>query len=216
MNNRRKTLQTIAGLGVVTAVTPSSWIKPILSSVVLPAHAQTSSILITDEDQDGPISDQNDARALAFDGVDLSGRNFNCCNSTSVPDRNGNGLLIIDIDYFDKNGCNGPFLDLTDDVSGVNKIGDRNWEIVGLSPTRLTPGVYSFTAIRRAAPNEGVEFSMQIDFVTRSLRNESSDLDCNGDPLLSSVRGTVRVSIVEAVSGSKNLKTGVPQIIFTF
>lgn len=42
MNNKRKTLQKIAGIGAVATVLPSSWIKPVISSVVLPVHAQTS------------------------------------------------------------------------------------------------------------------------------------------------------------------------------
>lgn len=44
---KRSTLKKMAGASVVTAVVPSSWLKPIVSSVVLPAHAQTSSQLIS-------------------------------------------------------------------------------------------------------------------------------------------------------------------------
>jgi hypothetical protein len=44
MNQKRKTLQKIVGIGAVATVVPSSWIKPVVSSVVLPAHAQTSSL----------------------------------------------------------------------------------------------------------------------------------------------------------------------------
>jgi hypothetical protein len=42
VNNKRKTLQKIAGVGAIATVMPSSWIKPVVSSVVLPVHAQTS------------------------------------------------------------------------------------------------------------------------------------------------------------------------------
>ena len=42
MNNKRKTLQTLVGIGAVASIVPGSWVKPIMSSVVLPAHAQTS------------------------------------------------------------------------------------------------------------------------------------------------------------------------------
>ena len=44
MNNKRKTLQKIAGIGAIATVVPSSWIKPVIGTVVLPAHAQTSVI----------------------------------------------------------------------------------------------------------------------------------------------------------------------------
>ena len=42
MEHKRNTLKIIAGVGAVASFAPSSWTKPIISSVVLPAHAQTS------------------------------------------------------------------------------------------------------------------------------------------------------------------------------
>ena len=42
MNIKRKTLKIIAGIGAVASVLPSAWVRPIVSSVVLPAHAQSS------------------------------------------------------------------------------------------------------------------------------------------------------------------------------
>lgn len=41
-NNKRKTLKKITGASAVVALAPSSWTKPIVNSVLLPAHAQTS------------------------------------------------------------------------------------------------------------------------------------------------------------------------------
>ena len=46
MKNKRKTLQKLVGIGAFASVVPSSWIKPVISSVVLPAHAQTSEITL--------------------------------------------------------------------------------------------------------------------------------------------------------------------------
>lgn len=42
MNNKRKAIKKLVGGSAVIALAPSSWTKPIVSSVVLPAHAQTS------------------------------------------------------------------------------------------------------------------------------------------------------------------------------
>jgi len=42
--SRRALLNTTLGLGALGAVAPSSWTKPIVSAVMLPAHAQTSPI----------------------------------------------------------------------------------------------------------------------------------------------------------------------------
>lgn len=43
MNNKRKTLHKLAGISLVATIMPSSWIKPTINAVLLPAHAQTSS-----------------------------------------------------------------------------------------------------------------------------------------------------------------------------
>ena len=45
MNQKRKTLQKVAGVSAVVAATQSSWTKPLISSVILPAHAQISATL---------------------------------------------------------------------------------------------------------------------------------------------------------------------------
>ncbi|MEM7359667.1 MAG: hypothetical protein AAF431_11265 [Pseudomonadota bacterium] len=42
MNKKRQTLKKVASVSAVAALMPTTWTKPILSSVVLPAHAQTS------------------------------------------------------------------------------------------------------------------------------------------------------------------------------
>ena len=41
--NRRKLLGSLAVVGGVSAM-PSNWVKPVINSVILPAHAQTSEI----------------------------------------------------------------------------------------------------------------------------------------------------------------------------
>lgn len=42
MNQKRNTLRKVASVSSIIALAPSSWIKPVVSSIVLPAHAQTS------------------------------------------------------------------------------------------------------------------------------------------------------------------------------
>jgi len=46
MNNKRKTLQKIMGVSAVGITMPNAWIKPIVNSIVIPAHAQTSQVTI--------------------------------------------------------------------------------------------------------------------------------------------------------------------------
>jgi hypothetical protein len=42
VNQKRNTLKKVAGVSTVVALAPNSWTKLIVSSVLLPAHAQTS------------------------------------------------------------------------------------------------------------------------------------------------------------------------------
>ena len=42
MNKKRKSLKRLAGVSTLAALAPMSWTKPIINSVVLPSHAQTS------------------------------------------------------------------------------------------------------------------------------------------------------------------------------
>ena len=68
MINRRTTLRTLVGSGVLFSALPKHWSKPIIDSVIIPAHAQTScssisstpfseslSITITANEVQGPI-----------------------------------------------------------------------------------------------------------------------------------------------------------------
>lgn len=50
MNQKRKTLKKVVGASAVVALVPASWTKPLVNSVFLPAHAQTSS-----DDSNGEI-----------------------------------------------------------------------------------------------------------------------------------------------------------------
>lgn len=43
MNQKRKTLKKVVGTSAVVALAPASWTKPLVNSVFLPVHAQTSS-----------------------------------------------------------------------------------------------------------------------------------------------------------------------------
>lgn len=42
MNDKRKTLSFLGKIGAVAYVLPSQWVKPMVASVIVPAHAQTS------------------------------------------------------------------------------------------------------------------------------------------------------------------------------
>jgi len=46
MISKRNSLKRMAGAGAVVALAPSSWTKPIIGSIILPAHAQTSAAVL--------------------------------------------------------------------------------------------------------------------------------------------------------------------------
>ncbi len=64
MNNKRETLKKVASVSAVLALAPSSWTKPVINSIVLPSHAQTSTMLSLDAVEDILIVDKlsNDPR----------------------------------------------------------------------------------------------------------------------------------------------------------
>lgn len=64
---RRRLLQILLGVGVITSgrMLPDQWVKPVVESITLPAHAQTSPPDDSDDDDDD--NDDND------DNDDLDG-----------------------------------------------------------------------------------------------------------------------------------------------
>lgn len=56
MNKKRETLKKVAGVSAIAALTPTSWTKPVLNSVMLPLHAQTSNTLKIDVPSDVTIT----------------------------------------------------------------------------------------------------------------------------------------------------------------
>lgn len=45
MNEKRHTLKKLTGAGAIASILPKAWIKPVVNSVVLPTHAQTSTLI---------------------------------------------------------------------------------------------------------------------------------------------------------------------------
>jgi len=69
MNHKRDTFKKIAGITTVASLASASWTKPIISSVVLPAHAQSSADEMpqfTREFYDTDITITDDTDAVQF------------------------------------------------------------------------------------------------------------------------------------------------------
>ncbi|MBT8116096.1 MAG: hypothetical protein KJP04_11975 [Arenicella sp.] len=52
--DRRKLLSLIGITGIAAGSVPTAWVTPVINSVVLPAHAQTS-VCVTDTQVGGPL-----------------------------------------------------------------------------------------------------------------------------------------------------------------
>jgi len=63
MISKRNSLKKIAGAGAVVALAPSPWTKPLIGSIILPAHAQTSSVVLKISTS-GPVIDGNNTNEI--------------------------------------------------------------------------------------------------------------------------------------------------------
>ncbi len=48
MNTKRATLKKVTGISSIALALPSSWMQPVINTVLLPAHAQTSTCDVAD------------------------------------------------------------------------------------------------------------------------------------------------------------------------
>lgn len=69
MNSKRKSLKALATLGVGVAATPSAWKQPIVNSIILPAHAQTSDTDVPAATNGPPVGESFTVDALADTSV---------------------------------------------------------------------------------------------------------------------------------------------------
>ena len=174
--SRRKLLKSIAaGSGAIVAgkSLPENWTKPVIDSVMLPAHAQTSPPPPTtpappQSCNAGSIDSTNDATegvVILFDGesncslITVSGPNG---GDSGNPDE----MLLIDNDLDDDGNES---FDLDGPVYGANWSGD------GPDVTDQPAGSYSFVRTRLTGPNAGVDFrvSFTVSFTQPSTMTVS-------------------------------------------
>ena len=66
MKQRREAFKSLATIAVTTSVLPNQWLKPVINSIILPAHAQTSCSGFT-------TSDVNESLTLVVTDTTVSG-----------------------------------------------------------------------------------------------------------------------------------------------
>lgn len=98
--SRRKLLAAF-GVGTVATLTlPSKWKKPLVNAVVLPAHAQTSNMCMTDATIGGPLAGNPSGSAscqIACE-VEAEAQNAQLCNVTESVDAMGATQCSCDLD----------------------------------------------------------------------------------------------------------------------
>ena len=142
--SRRKILKSIvAGSGAVIAgkSLPENWTKPVVDSVTLPAHAQTS-VAPPQACTPDPIEvTTNDGIGINFDGNSCS----TYIGSGTSDIQSADTMLYIDNDQTEF------------DLHGPNY--GANWG-VGPDINNQPPGTYSYTMTRVANPNNGISYEI--------------------------------------------------------
>lgn len=138
---RRKLLKSIvAGSGAITVgkVLPESWSRPVVDSVMLPAHAQTSQQDEAEPDScvgDTVTIDSNDS----FNGIAIE---FNGVSSPSI--------LAVDLPAYDDPNT---FILVTDSSNMSIGRGD-NWSpAVATIENNIPDGIYTRTSTRLTGPS---------------------------------------------------------------
>lgn len=153
--NRRETLKALA------LSAPAVWSIPMLTSVVLPAHAQTSSFQCTTQVcVSSDVENEEDAVYLLSDGDTCSFVRFNCCNSGNLPNSGGDRILMLDLD-------SGPPVnwDANDegDSDETIPIGDDNWDVEPNPGDDNDSGLYMLTATRTSGANAGNIYQIALN-----------------------------------------------------
>ena len=108
MEKRRALLKKVVGVasvGAIGSALPNAWVKPVINSVILPAHAQTSiatfSLTVTstnfatDQCGSGGETAQIDGTVLASDARDLSGVMLNIRYTDNPPDGDFTDIPVV-------------------------------------------------------------------------------------------------------------------------
>lgn len=154
-DSTRRRLLSVLGSGsgmALLAALPHKWAKPVVDSVVLPAHAQTSSGVVCNAGSIDSSTNDEEGVAIIFDG------DGNCSlRLVDGPDGGDSGdpdeMLLIDNDLVDDSNES---FDLDGPAYGAN------WDN-GPDLSDQPAGHYSFIRTRTAAPNAGVQFEVSFD-----------------------------------------------------
>ena len=132
MNDKRDLLKKLAGVSAAVTMLPNSWVKPLISSVVLPAHSQTSISSCSEQDIIGDWAEVNsELSAPLILTLQSGGEGINATSSIYFPTLkwNQNGVNI-EINLFGDNSGT---------INEVNLIGKINSACTRISGNLVVP-----------------------------------------------------------------------------
>jgi hypothetical protein len=97
----RRKLITAIGIGsIASLVAPSKWSKPIVDAVILPAHAQTSMMCVTDTTVGGPLigNASGATTCQAACEAEATAQSAQLCAVTETLDSGGATICGCDLD----------------------------------------------------------------------------------------------------------------------
>lgn len=159
---------SLSGIGATV------WTKPMISSITLPAHAQTSfacgSEVVCDESTDGNDNEEAvDGLFVLFDGVSCRLETFPCCEEVDLPSNDDDRIIMVDIDV--NEGDDDPTWD--SEAGDVDTRSGANWDLTPVPGDDNPGGEYTFTARRLSGPLSGNEYTvfLSVDLEKEDLGN---------------------------------------------
>jgi hypothetical protein len=134
---------------------PQSWTRPVVESVMLPAHGAASVI-----EASITFGGEDDAVFLTFDGTSASFTNFDCCDLEDIPSTGGDRIIMVDRDSSN--------WDANDYESGGDEdipVGDTNWSVTPDPGDGNDQGVYYLQATRIGGLLNGATFQVTLTVV---------------------------------------------------
>ena len=135
---------------------PAVWAKPVVDSVLIPAHAQTTiscSEVTLVEDFDADI----DKAVLLYDGMDCELIPLDILDdlgqgtdASMIPDL----LFYLDVDVIEG----------ADEIYDIRAAGSNDWLTSGLSTGNQTGSPLEFTATRLTGPSTGLQIMVTVYF----------------------------------------------------
>ncbi|MGH1542604.1 MAG: hypothetical protein ACRBHB_19435 [Arenicella sp.] len=155
-DTKRSALKKIVGSGAIVSLAPSIWTKPIINSLVLPAHAQTSSQL---------RADATFMREVSCSSGSFSSSIGVTATPTSYIIADGIGSLIIDLSLSEGFDTGGVPIQTTVFLT-VNVLGEQFViELYSVAGGRCNVDLFDRYVVEQIMTIDGVDSMVTVEFL---------------------------------------------------